>query len=492
MFLIGANSVFKTMNEMKAKFLNNIDIQRLAGIKSIIGIDLTEQRARVVELEKNGSIFNRFHTKFRARQSFSCQFPPDMSPSAKSGLLKHLLAEHHIVTTFAVSTVQSIGVKTVQATIPPGTLNIEEWIYENRERLLRLPTSAEQFVHTYEITDDNASGSLVEITFVRKSDTEAMTSFITGAGLSLLSLAAGPRDAFNAFLLGEEGATSEDLKCVHVSTSLISTTTVSNGKRGAITHSRRSDGDGLESVLRQLPDLASTTTQAPIFAGEIPAEWPNEHRVLKPFGLSTEHTLAAGLAVKGFFPELSPTNLLSWISRQHAESLLFRSLMHRVVLACGSILMALLLLQIVASFYLQSRIDRVDERLLALGPAYTDVVMLENQVKALENQLEGRDVSFKRSRMAQTLHRVAGLAPDGLWLYRLHQDHPNGQPKVLALYGYARSNELVADFVKSLTSGVAEAMLIRAGTPLRSESLVPGGQESSQFITFQINLKMPD
>jgi hypothetical protein len=74
-------------------------------------------------------------------------------------------------------------------------------------------------------------------------------------------------------------------------------------------------------------------------------------------------------------------------------------------------------------------------------------------------------------------------------LYRLRQDHQSGKPEGLALYGYARNNELVADFVKNLSASFVEADLVRAGTPLRSESLVPATRGSSSFITFQISVR---
>jgi Tfp pilus assembly PilM family ATPase/Tfp pilus assembly protein PilN len=472
------------------KMLNNIDIQRLAGIKSILGIDLTEHRARIVELQKRGRIFNRFKTTFRPLQAFTCEFSPGSSVVERVASLKRALAEHHVTSTSVVSTVQSIGVKTVTATVPSGTTNIDEWIQEHREKLLKLPVATGQVVHAYEILEHSESGLLVEITFARTSDIEAVSAFFREVGLTLLSLAAGSRDAFTAFLLGEEGPTTKDATFIHLGNSILSSATFSGGKRRTTTFTRIGPEQRQESAIDESVKQSSAPAESLVIGGDLPDTPSTGLRVLKPFGLDSSHTLAAGLALKGFFPELSPTDFLNREQREISDAQFYRSLLQRVVLASGLTIILLLLLQLGVSFYLQTRIDSVDENVLSLGPEYTEVMVLESQVKQLENQLEGRDLSFKRSQMARTLHDVARLAPQGLWLYRCQQVHQSGQPRTLSLYGYARANDLIADFVKNLTAGIAEAELVRAGTPLRSELLLPAGHGSSQFITFQINVKM--
>ncbi len=472
------------------KFLKNIDIQRVAGIRSIMGIDIAEHRARVVELKKRGRIWNRFKTTFRPLQAFTCEFNQGSSIAERVASLKRSLAEHHISSTFAVSTVQSMGVKTVTATIPPGTANIDEWVQEHREQLLKLPVSTGQAMHSCEMLELSESGVQVEITFARTAEVEAVSSFFREVGLTLLSMAAGPRDAFNAFLLGEQGLTKKDVTFMHLGNSVLASATFADGRRRSTTYARVGSGQEQGASINEFVKQHSAPPESVLMAGDLGDLFPSGQRILKPFGLDSSYTLAAGLAIKGFFPELSPTDFLNQGQHQISEAQFYRSLLQRAVLASGLTIIALLFLQFVVSLYLQSRIDSIDEKLLSLGPEYTDVTVLESQVKQLENQLEGRDISFKRSQMARTLYDVARLAPPGLWLYRFQQIHQSDQPRTLSLYGYARANDLIADFVKNLTAGIAEAELVRAGTPLHSELLLPPGQGSSQFITFQINVKM--
>jgi Tfp pilus assembly PilM family ATPase len=467
-----------------------LDLLRLAGIDTILGIDLTEHRARVVELQKRGPLFNRFRATFKPIQSFSCEFNPTAPLAERAAILKRSLAEHRITSRFAVSSIQTMGVKVVTATVPAGASKIDEWITEQRERLLKLPVSVGQIVHGFEILDQSESGSLIEVSFVRTSDVETYRGFYEQAGLTLLGLAAGSRDAFNAFLIGEEGSANKDLTLIHVGDSLVSSASFSRGKRQKTSYTRLSADQQKEPAVNSVVEATSAGPETIILGGEIPDESSVKHRVLNPFGLPSSWTLAVGLALKGFFPELSPTNFLGQSERGKADASIYRSLLHRTVLACGITLIVLLLLQLLASFYLQSRIDAMDEKLLSLGPAYTDVTVLESQIKQLENQLEGRELSFKRSATARTLHEVARLLPEGAWLYRLRQDHQTNQPITLTLYGYARSNDLVADFVKNLATAFSEAALVRSGTPLRSESLMPAARSSAHLITFQIQVKV--
>jgi hypothetical protein len=474
------------------KFTSNIDIQRLAGISTILGIDLTEQRAHVVELQKHGSLLNRFRATFRPLLSFTCDFSPNSSVAERAAILKRALAAHQVKTKFAVSGIQSIGVKVVTATIPAGTSNLDEWIREHRDKLLKLPVSAGQIIHAFEIIERSDSGIVVEITFLKSSDVELHRSFFEEVGLTLVSLAAGTRDAFSAFLLGGEGLANKDLTLIHVGDSVVSSADLIQGKRKAASYTRTDAGKVLPAVMEELRGAASRAPEDTIIAGQIEDAISSKYSVLKPFGLDSRWTLAAGLALKGFFPELSPADSLSQNEREKADASLYRSLLQRTVLACGLVLMVLLLLQLVASFYLESRMDSVDEKLLALGPNYTDVLALESQIRQLEDQLEGRELSFGRSETARTLHEVAQLTPQGVWLYRLRQDRKENEPRTLALYGYTGGNDAIADFVKNLNTTFSEAELVRSGTPLRSESLVPASRRSAPLITFQINVRMRD
>ena len=180
------------MNQMR-EALKRIDVQRIAGIRRILGVDLGDGAVRIVELEKEGGLLNKYGSRFKPVQYVTCHFRNDASVEEKSIQTADLIRSHGITTRYAVGTVRSRGVKTIVATIPQHASRIQEWIEENFEKLLRVPLPASEVSYDYEVLGYSDTGTQIEITFVRNPDLDLLRSYFQNAGLKLLALGGGTR-----------------------------------------------------------------------------------------------------------------------------------------------------------------------------------------------------------------------------------------------------------------------------------------------------------
>src|SRR5713101_6022027 len=103
--------------------LHHIDLRRLAGIRRVLGVDLTDSRARIVELERKGNPFNRFKPKFTVRKSLTIDFDTNSDVAGRAETLRSLLRQQEITTPFAVTSVQSLGIKIVISTLTSDARN---------------------------------------------------------------------------------------------------------------------------------------------------------------------------------------------------------------------------------------------------------------------------------------------------------------------------------------------------------------------------------
>src|SRR5437867_4036186 len=133
-----------------SKVLRNIDIRKFAGIRTLIGIDLTDSRARIVQLERKGNLFNKFKPTFNVLKFLSCEFEEGSSLEERADNLRALLANNKLETKLAVSTIESPAIRVKTVAVPIDS-NIDEWIEEHLQKILNVPLSIDQLIYRYEI-----------------------------------------------------------------------------------------------------------------------------------------------------------------------------------------------------------------------------------------------------------------------------------------------------------------------------------------------------
>ena len=458
---------------MTLSAIQKINLQKLSGVSSMLGIDLTEKRARVVELVQQGGIFNKFKSIFTAKSHFTVTFNENSSVEERANQLSGELKSRNVSTNRGATSIQSLGVRTVTAEIPPSVSNINDWIYDNYEKLIRIPVSIRDIVYGYEILSVGSSSYIVEVTFVRKTDIDSMQLVCAIAGLSLQSLTAGTRDALNAILFSDEFLYRDISTVVYYSDSYSSVSEFEKQKRIKTTSV---EGKAIES------DLDPTKT---VFAGE-----GIEHQdTIKPFSLPPEYTLAAGCALKGFIPELNPADFLPVERVQAKNETIYKNLFQRTVFACGGIILALLILQTSISLYLSNIDEQLDRQLLESGLNYSELTILQKQNKELRSELERTGSAEFRSNNAKIFHEIAAFVPDGLWLYKIETDAIKGS---ITIAGYTSTGDAIAEFLKRCekTSLFQNVRLTRSGMPLQNEDMSFVLKKISVPVTFQLQASL--
>ena len=455
--------------------MNRLSLRQLAGANSVLGIEITENCTRVVEVEERVITFRKSQLRFNVRNHFTLEFDPAEEWLKRADLLKYKFAELGIRSRYAATSIRSLGVKVVETIIPSGIHTIDEWITENREKLLRIPLSSESIAHGVEILERNDSGTRVEITFVRKEEIERYQSFFRTAGLELITLGAGARDASNVLTLEKNFGEKEE-KFLFVEDDSTNITDFIQGKRNR----------SCQPVTPFNPAQPEEVSIAVSGEKAIDAKIAGAHLV-QPLGLSPEYCLSVGIALKSLNPELSPTNLLPTEDINRVTLNLHKSFFQRTVLFAGAVLIALLFIPFVLETYLNWRSSKLDEQLLANGSSYTELKLLETQTRDLEKQLGESSTSIRSSHTAKLLYNIASASPEGLWLYKFKLESDKKGISQMSLFGYTLKSEKVTDFLKNLNGLGYEANLIRSGSPQQNESLIPSLKDA---VTFEISTQL--
>jgi len=468
------------------RVFKNINIKRIAGFHSILGIDLNGAIVRIVELSSIGGVFNRFHSYYKVVNCFSIEFnPTDNFVTKAENLSKGLLA-NKVKSKLAVSSIQSLGMRSLITTLPSSVPNIDEWIRDHCERLLKVPISPRDLSFCYEVLSKDDSSISIEITFIRNFDLNECKLFFKNAGLELIALGAGVRDAQNVLMGTNYVPTSEKMSFVYCRKDKAFLTTFENGRILSRQTIVFEPGELSDVLLHE--EISSIVGDGGVMlAGESSGgSKSSKDEMLRPFGLHSEYTLAAGLAMRGFLPELSPVNFLDKTEQAHTEEKIYASLFKRVVLACGTITIALLLTQSLVSAYLQSKIQNLEYEILAMGPSYTEVAALEQRVNGLRMETEDTRALSRRSNVARALHEIAAITPSGIWLGKVQLSKEENLKYKISITGYSKESTQIAEYLKLLERNhlCSNVILIRSGSP--REGQAPVRKVSSPEVSFEI------
>lgn len=397
---------------------SKINTLRLSGIRNILGIVFEEDCLRVAELRSCGGIFNKFRSKYEVVNACTIDFERGLSLEEKGQRLARELKERGIKTRFCVSSINSTTARTVTAEIPSDVEDIETWISENYEKLIRVPVPPRELAFAYAMLPPTGESRCCDISFVREAERQEHISLFSYAGLSLLNLG------------------------------------LANDKR----------------------------TDDPVVAAICPSGYSGNQ--------------AVELALRGFLSEISSVDFRSEVEKKKTTEEKDKTLFVRTTLALGALIFVLLAGQFGLNSYLQNESDNIDERLLQIGPVYSEVAALNRQVGALRSELNGDAGANHRSNVAKVLHDIAESTPNGVWLYRLDITQSDPKSEAISLFGYARTNELAASYLGALQEDrrFSNVQVIRVGAPTESEAVSFDNSKiktlvSSGLVTFELKMK---
>lgn len=440
---------------------DRVDVQRLAGIRRILGVDLADARVHIVELECGGMPFKDRKREFRPVTSLSVTFTPAMPLEERAEITRSQLRSHGVSSCYAVFNVNPRNVKIVEAEIPQDMNSIEDWIEENLGRLLRLPMSFNEVSFGYRVARKTESGGVLELAFARKSAIRLVERFSEAAGLHLIGIGAGALDAVNTLLVtGDEGR--EDATFIYVNDDGLITRTDKRYPRQISTRitdlHEMADHEPGRLMKERVVGLAIAGVQTECFVG-VPH--------FRPFGLPSEYTLAAGLAIKGFLPELNPVDMMNPVGHAEYTAFFLRQLSRRVTITLGGILLVLLLVPTVAAWWLQAGMLALDEQRELDGVATAEFAALKTQIDALELGLSRSSALRSRPAFSRVMYLTASSVPRGLWFSQLDVDELEGGLLSVSLRGHAHSNDIVAQLMRNIRGNMScqDLALVRAEAP---------------------------
>lgn len=449
--------------------ISHINFRQLAGANRVLGVDLTENCVRVVEVEERILPLRKSQSRFTVRNHFILEYDPAAEWLKRADLLKQKLTGLGIRARYAATSIRSLGVKVVETTIPSGIHAFDEWITENQEKLLRIPLNSGSITHCVEILERSDSGTRVEITFVRREEIGRYQSFFRTVGLELITLGAGTRDASNVITTGKNFG-GEKEKFLFIEDVSVNVTEFKQGRRN-------------RSYQTATPFQQTQSEEASVFVSCEKVITTNlaDIQIIQPLGLSPEYCLSVGLALKALNSDLSPTNLLPAEETNRIEVNFHKSFFQRAILFLGAVLIVLLIIPSALEGYLDWRSNKLDEQLSANVSSYAELKLLETQTRDLEKQLGEANTSVRSSHTAKLLHNIASASPEGLWLYKIKLDAETKGTSKLSLFGYTLKSEKVTDYLRNLNGLGYEANLIRSGSPQQNETLIPLRKDAVSF-----------
>ncbi|HEX9657905.1 MAG TPA: hypothetical protein VGB89_13440 [Bacteroidota bacterium] len=184
--------------EILRSFAQRIDIRRFGGLGSVLGVDIDERRAHIIELSRRGGYFNKYRASYKPVRFVTVLFPESLSSQERGDMLNKALVSNGVSARMAVASIAPSAVKIFRASVPAGTENIDEWIGDNLERLVRIPISNQQVWYRYEILGSTESGIELEVTIVRRDEIERVEAVLESAGCDLIAIGSAVRDLSSA------------------------------------------------------------------------------------------------------------------------------------------------------------------------------------------------------------------------------------------------------------------------------------------------------
>jgi hypothetical protein len=223
-----------------------------------------------------------------------------------------------------------------------------------------------------------------------------------------------------------------------------------------------------------------------VFRGGDTTNSGSGQNVIRPFGLSSEYSLAAGLALKGFIPELNPMDLLDEAEQERFDGMVHRALARRVTIALGVTLVLLLTLPGAVSFISGSQAVTLENDVIP-GSSYAEIESLQQQVDFLENDLYDNTQTSARTGFSRILHDVAAAVPESVWLTKLKIEGRSQESALVTLTGISRSGDQVSLFIRALEGPCSGVRLIRFGS---QEGRYPADSKPSGSPFFEISAIM--
>jgi hypothetical protein len=221
----------------------------------------------------------------------------------------------------------------------------------------------------------------------------------------------------------------------------------------------------------------------PVFLGAAPRATESKAEL----DIGPNNATAFRLAALSFSPNGAACDFLPPQARVQAEEGVQRNLTKRFGLSAGGLVLGLLLLEFLASAYVDSREKALDESWASTKTTVSELNALEKNVKALEDRLAAVRSGTERTELARVLHDVASVPAKGVRFRRLGSVEGKNRELAFAAMGQASSHEQLARFLAALdtASFCRGATLLKSGTGSAGPGVPAGPASGSVFFELE-------
>jgi len=292
----------------------------------------------------------------------------------------------------------------------------------------------------------DARGTSVLVTFVRQSEIDECLKFASSAELELLGLSPGLEDLSRVCLLSLEGEPPSVYRIIHFGENTVNTLDFEGEHLIALETEHVSETLGAAEARLKGTTQNEDGTRKTFFSGRIPDQ-ETGGIILRPFGLSSEFALAAGLALRGLMPNPHFADFLPPDEQAKSELRLSKSFFRRSATACCLFVLLLLGIPFGLASLIELRSDNLDARLAASGSSTREISELQKEAALLREVTLSTRTSALRSHAAFILHEIAAHTPEGVVLSQLTLSEAKSS---ITLKGTGKSQIDLSKFMKNL------------------------------------------
>jgi hypothetical protein len=182
--------------------------------------------------------------------------------------------------------------------------------------------------------------------------------------------------------------------------------------------------------------------------------------------LRDEYRVARRLAESGFDAGDHSFDFLPAALKEEGVKSLWQRITKRVGAAAATLLLVALLSEFLASVYVSSREAALEESLTSSKASLSEVAMLEQDVRVLEERVAAVRLGIDRTELARIMHDLASVRAPGIRFHRLEIAERKTGGVAFEVSGEAPSHGQLAAFLSSLdsTSFCKNVVLLKSGS----------------------------
>jgi Tfp pilus assembly PilM family ATPase/Tfp pilus assembly protein PilN len=399
------------------------------------GLDISADAIRAVVLQK---FFNRLRlVKFGEEKLAS----PKPSGEEIIAAIRRLFERLRITNKDVAIHLGGLGVRYLLLDAPLlSPAELSDWI--RRRCAERLPKTANvaQLIFSYHVLQQTDNGLKLMVCYCQPRILQEKLQWAEAAGLQPIMVGAGELDLLHAFAFGAEDVLRKNLLFIDSRAHTTALLVTANGNPVLYRECTASTFALLKSEIQKVLSSGQTDDQKPIdkiiLAGDsttleavraiLPAEinanvgQPLSSLLRDGQTLWPQYSLAAGLALKPYFPSLNNINLLpvekrSRLKQQHEKK---RAL--RLILAGGALTLLCLAGVSVLKIILANKLETSEEQIFALASQLSAHAQLQKEQSQLQQALvDVQRLVTQRSQYASMLEEISRAMPEGVWLHEI-------------------------------------------------------------------------